>query len=71
MKTRNICKYRLKKKYVLKWYSYFYKKSRYNVGMRTEVRIYNKTMYLYNKNILELLKLYIGTEPKSMIHDRG
>ena len=39
-----------------------------NVGMRTEVRIYNIIMYLNDKIILEYFEI-VGTEHKSMIHD--
>ena len=45
---------------------HIFTKNPVNVGMRTEVRIYNKTMYLHNKNILEYVEI-IETEPRSMI----
>ena len=39
-----------------------------NVGMRSDVRIYNKITHIYYKHILEYVEI-VGTDPESMIHD--
>ena len=46
----------------------FLKKNIVNVAMRIEEALYNISMYLYNKNILEYAQIVV-THPNSMILD--
>ena len=45
---------------------HIFMKNPVNVGMSSDVWIYNIAMYLYNKNTLENVEI-VGSEPKSMI----
>ena len=45
---------------------HIFMKNPVNVGMSSDVWIYNIAMYLYKKNTLEYVEI-VGSEPKSMI----